>query len=208
MEEIAELFANDYNIPPPAQENSAEVNRFLGAFAIEMENKDGRMEIQTPEYKRNELEKFHRICNFARQLNEREEQAPNQPPHWFQSWLNDPNAMTAKVDRLEGRLDRLEMKFDRLEMNFSRSQNIQRRSMGCSANIIPFLHGDQPDDDLPGITSVEDIDRLTRDQCTRYLDGYEIPYNYNETIRLKERLRDAVGLISPYDITFCFSGFQ
>ncbi|EPY53037.1 hypothetical protein SPOG_05683 [Schizosaccharomyces cryophilus OY26] len=80
--------------------------------------------------------------------------------------------------------------------------------MGDPINIVPFLSGTQPDDDLPEIRSVKDIDGLTRDQCARYLDGYGIRFNFNESIQMKERLCDALGLISVYDLSHHFSEFN
>ncbi|EPY52307.1 hypothetical protein SPOG_01635 [Schizosaccharomyces cryophilus OY26] len=213
------IYANDFNISPPQNETSLDVNRFLKEFEFAVKSS----QLQ------NEVDMIHRIQviqNVANQLRRAEEAAEDQPPRWFQNWLTDENAfpsrMETKFDRMETRFDRMETRFDRMETRFNgmetrfngmdmrnrKTENIQLRSMGFPINIVPFLNGTQPDDDLPEIRSVEDIDGLTRDQCARYLDGYGIRFNFDESIKMKERLRDVVGLISVYDLSHHFSGFN
>ncbi|EPY53068.1 hypothetical protein SPOG_03615 [Schizosaccharomyces cryophilus OY26] len=188
------IYANDFNISPPQNETFLDVNR---------------SQLQ------NEVDMIHRIQviqNVANQLRRAEEAAEDQPPRWFQNWLTDENAfpsrMETRFNRMEARFDRMETRFNGMDVRNRKTENIQLRSMGFPINIVPFLSGTQPDDDLPEIRSVEDIDGLTRDQCARYLDGYGIRFNFNESIKMKERLRDILGLISIYDLSHHFSGFN
>ncbi|EPX71658.1 meiotic expression up-regulated protein [Schizosaccharomyces octosporus yFS286] len=113
-----------------------------------------------------------------------------------------------RSDVIEESLRSINQKLSKQEYRYYRLHNIQLRSLGKSIDVVPFVNGQEPDFDLPQIHSIEDIENLTKDQCTRYLDGYGIQYGPNETIKLKERLRNAVGLESLGDSEFLLSGFR
>ncbi|EPY53242.1 hypothetical protein SPOG_05700 [Schizosaccharomyces cryophilus OY26] len=118
------------------------------------------------------------------------------------------NRQNQRTDAIIESLHSINQKLNRQEYRYHRMNNIQMRSLGKSIDVVPYLNGQEPDFDLPQIHSIEDIENLTKDQCTRYLDGYGIRYGPNETIKLKERLRNAVGLESLGDNEFPLSGFR
>nr|NP_588570.2 uncharacterized protein SPCC569.03 [Schizosaccharomyces pombe]Q9Y7S2.2 RecName: Full=UPF0612 protein C569.003 [Schizosaccharomyces pombe 972h-]CAB42064.2 cell surface glycoprotein (predicted), DUF1773 family protein 4 [Schizosaccharomyces pombe] len=77
-------------------------------------------------------------------------------------------------------------------------ENMVRSDMHYSAVPVPFLNGDEPRDyELPPLASFEDIDNLTKEQCIQYLHGYGVnKFSPLETVKLKERLQEAIGLWS------------
>lgn len=80
---------------------------------------------------------------------------------------------------------------------------------GCKAILVPFLTAEAIlGYQLPPIASVEDIDLLDRHDCQTYLRAYKVQFYPNETVKLKERLRDAIGLAVNHDVSFQFSGFH
>ncbi|EPY51574.1 hypothetical protein SPOG_05058 [Schizosaccharomyces cryophilus OY26] len=185
----ARVFVNEFNIPPPTTETSEDVMRFLKDFEIATKGRSIENEV-------NVRLQMQQILNVASQFRQRERTLEDTPPRWFQMWVNDENGFSGlfnRIGRMEARIDRI--------------ANVQRRSLGFPIDVVPFLNGEEPTEKLPQIRSVEDIDLLTKDQCTSYLNGYGIRFNPNETIKLKERLRDVVGLMSAYDLAYQFSGF-
>lgn len=94
-----------------------------------------------------------------------------------------------------------------LENKQSCLSNSLRRARGYNADNVPFLNKNENQEELPPILSVQDIDRLTKQQCQKYLRGYNILFHLNETTRLKEKLRDAIGLLINCDINYLFSTF-
>ncbi|WBW72040.1 cell surface glycoprotein [Schizosaccharomyces osmophilus] len=176
------------------------------------------------------LEQLRAIESRLNHYRNEEETNNSQPPQWFVNFLNDPNGgflslkqgvgslrqevgsirqeVVLMEQRQNLRFDGIDQKLNKQEYRYYRLHNIQMRSLGKSIDIVPYLNGQLPDIDLPRIYSIEDIERLTKDQCTRYLNGYGIRFGPNETIKLKERIRDAVGLHSVTDAEFRFSGFH
>ncbi|EPY50117.1 hypothetical protein SPOG_03585 [Schizosaccharomyces cryophilus OY26] len=206
----ARVFVNEFNIPPPTTETSEDVMRFLKDFEIAAKGRNIENEGRNIENEVNVRLQKQQILNVASQFRQRERTLEDTPPRWFQMWVNDENGFSGlfnRIGRMETRMDRMETKMDRMEARIDRIANVQRRSLGFPIDVVPFLNGEEPTEKLPQIRSVEDIDLLTKDQCTSYLNGYGIRFNPNETIKLKERLRDVVGLMSAYDLAYQFSGF-
>ena len=83
-----------------------------------------------------------------------------------------------------------------------------RRMNGSSAALVPFLNVEAMLDDLPPIGSVEDIDSLSKQECQTYLRAYNVEFHPNESVKLKEKLRDAVGLAVSHDVAFQFGNFN
>ena len=146
------------------------------------------------------------------------------PPTWF---TNQMNSVNAKLDSLETRFSSLETRFSSLETRFSSLErrmesgfnlfdyrnacliNMFRRMNGCKAIPVPFLTAEAiRGHQLPPIASVEDIDLLDIHDCQTYLRAYKVQFHPNETVKLKERLRDAIGLAVNHDVCFQFSGFH
>ncbi|EPY53079.1 hypothetical protein SPOG_03626 [Schizosaccharomyces cryophilus OY26] len=252
------LYANEFAIPPPRQENVTELTRYLNAFKNAYNDKKYECERHELEYNLERIALRNRDMDLANNQFQSNIQESNniQPPSWFVNFFNDPNvgfvaikrelisleermnqrleamearqnqrfealeermnqrfeAMEARQNQrfeaLDGRLYGIEQKLNRQEYRYCRLHNIQLRFLGKSVEVVPFLNAEEPDSDLPRIHSVEDIENLTKNQCTNYLDGYGIRYGPNETIKLKERLRDAVGLQSLGDAEFRFSEFS
>ena len=86
--------------------------------------------------------------------------------------------------------------------------NMFRRMNGSSAALVPFLNVEAMLDDLPPIGSVEDIDSLNKQECQTYLRAYNVEFHPNESVKLKEKLRDAVGLAVSHDVAFQFGNFN
>lgn len=86
--------------------------------------------------------------------------------------------------------------------------NMFRRMNGSSAALVPFLNVEAMLDDLPPIGSVEDIDSLSKQECQTYLRAYNVEFHPNESVKLKEKLRDAVGLAVSHDVAFQFGNFN
>lgn len=79
---------------------------------------------------------------------------------------------------------------------------------GYSAAPVPFLNVVAILDVLPPIASVQDIDSLSKQECQSYLRAYNVEFHPNESVKLKERLRDAIGLGLRYDMEFQFESFH
>lgn len=94
-----------------------------------------------------------------------------------------------------------------LENKHSCLSNFLGRIRGYNADSVPFLNKEENQEELPPILSVQDFDRLNKQQCQKYLRGYNTLFHSNETTRLKEKLRDAIGLLVNCDINYLFSTF-
>lgn len=147
----------------------------------------------------------------------------NEAPAWFTSGMNNVNSsltdlnnkfavLEANFSTLEANLDTkfsvLEARIGMLDYRYLCLFNYQKRMGAHEAISVPFLDREINQEELPPILSVENIDRLTKEQCQKYLRGYKVQFHPNETVKLKERLRDAVGLLASYDLNYQFSTFQ
>lgn len=125
------------------------------------------------------------------------------PPTWF---TNEMSRVNDKLDSLERRM---ESGFNLSDYRNACLVNMFRRMNGCKAIPVPFLAAEAIlGHQLPPIASVEDIDLLDRHDCQTYLRAYQVQFHPNETVKLKERLRDAIGLAVNHDACFQFSGFH
>ncbi|ODV81229.1 uncharacterized protein CANTADRAFT_5188 [Suhomyces tanzawaensis NRRL Y-17324] len=73
--------------------------------------------------------------------------------------------------------------------------------------VVLFPNGKHPVNDfaLPPVGTVQDIDSLTRAQLVQYMVGYQLGYNDKlANVRMKEKLKHAVGLAGTYDNIFIF----
>ncbi|CUM55142.1 unnamed protein product [Debaryomyces tyrocola] len=86
--------------------------------------------------------------------------------------------------------------------------NMVRRMNGSSAVPVPFLNVEAMLDELSPIGSVEDIDSLSKQECQTYLRAYNVEFHPNESVKLKEKLRDAIGLAVGHDVGFLFGNFN
>lgn len=120
--------------------------------------------------------------------------------------------MNEQFHSLETSLNRkfalIDSRFVTLEHNYSCVFNVVRRMFGYDAVSVPFLNREENQEELPPVLSVQDIDGLTKEQCQKYLRGYNVEFHPNETIKLKERLRDAVGLMFSSDRDYRFTPFS
>jgi hypothetical protein len=144
----------------------------------------------------------------------------NEAPTWFTSEMNNIKSgltdletrMNSKLAVLEASLNTklavLEASIDTLDYRYLCLFNYQRRMGAHEAISVPFLDREINQEELPPILSVENIDRLTKEQCQNYLMGYKVQFHPNETVKLKERLRDAVGLMASHDLNYQFSTFS
>lgn len=98
--------------------------------------------------------------------------------------------------------------FKMSEYSHIRLYNMFRRMNGYPATPVPFLNVEAIMNELPPIGSVQDIDSLSKEECQTYLRAYNVEFHPNESVKLKERLRDAVGLAISYDMEFQFGSFQ
>jgi hypothetical protein len=98
--------------------------------------------------------------------------------------------------------------FAKLEYSHLCLFNSFRRMNGYEAVSVPFLNREENQEELPLILSVQDIDGLTKEECQRFLRGYNIEFHPNETIKLKEKLREGVGLMARYDYEYKFATFS
>ncbi|CUM66465.1 uncharacterized protein PRCAT00004129001 [Priceomyces carsonii] len=118
------------------------------------------------------------------------------------STLYLPNFMVEKKKESD-----LEIKY-----NLARRLNATRRSAGVKAEPVPFLKsGEKADylkEVLPPINSVEEIDRISKDQCEKYLELYHVFHDEETVFGWKDSLREAVGLNSWGDSNFEFSEFK
>lgn len=102
----------------------------------------------------------------------------------------------------------IDSRFAKLEYSHLRLFNSFRRMNGYEAVSVPFLNREENQEELPLILSVQDIDRLTKEECQRFLRGYGIQFHPNETIKLKEKLREGIGLMAQYDYEYKFTTFS
>ena len=120
--------------------------------------------------------------------------------------------MNEKFNSFETSLNRkfalIDSRFVSLEHNHLCVFNVVRRMFGYDAVSVPFLNREENQEELPPVLSVQDIDGLTKEQCQKYLRGYNVGFHLNETIKLKERLRDAVGLMFSSDRDYRFTPFS
>lgn len=98
--------------------------------------------------------------------------------------------------------------FKKSDYRFACLYNMFRRMNGHKAVPVPFLNMQSVVGELPPIYSVEDIDSLSKANCQTHLRAYNVEFRPNETMKLKERLRDAVGLMVDHDLSFRFGGFS
>lgn len=124
------------------------------------------------------------------------------------SFTNLEARINTKFAAIETRLDMLEYRFDELDYIYLCLFNYQRRMSAYEAISVPFLDREVNQEELPPILSVENIDRLTKEECQSYLKGYKVQFHPNETVKLKERLRDAIGLMAGHDLNYRFSTFS
>ncbi|CAG89999.1 DEHA2G00506p [Debaryomyces hansenii CBS767] len=108
---------------------------------------------------------------------------------------------------LNTKLAVLEARIDMLDYRYLCLFNYQRRMGAHEAISVPFLDREINQEELPPILSVENINRLTKEQCQNYLMGYKVQFHPNETVKLKEMLRDVVGLMASHDLNYQFSTF-
>ncbi|CUM55290.1 uncharacterized protein AC631_05908 [Debaryomyces fabryi] len=113
--------------------------------------------------------------------------------------------MDNKITSLKADTDN---KFAILEHKHLYVFNFMRRLVGYDAVSVPFLNREENQEELPPVLSVQDIDRLTKEQCQKYLRGYNVQFHPNETTKLKERLRDALGLFGHPDREYQFASFS
>jgi len=125
---------------------------------------------------------------------------------------NKVTSLDNKVTSLDNKVTSLETDMDNklaiLEHNHLYVFNFVRRRVGYDAVSVPFLNREENQEELPSILCVQDIDRLTKEQCQKYLRGYNVQFHSNETIKLKERLRDALALIGFPDRDYQFASFS
>nr|pir hypothetical protein SPBC337.02c - fission yeast (Schizosaccharomyces pombe) [Schizosaccharomyces pombe] len=134
----------------------------------------------------------------------------------FQSIEQRFNSIDQRFDSMEQRLDSMDQKMETIDARSCRSimltrklENATRSDQGYLASPVPFLNGNEPvSSGLPPIERVEDIDELSKEQCVQYLKGYGITFSPAETIKLKKRLRDTVGLWSKASTEYEFHQFH
>ena len=98
--------------------------------------------------------------------------------------------------------------FRMIQYKLALLDNVTRRNNGYTVAPVPFINLEITQDDLPPIETVQDIDNLNKEDCQKYLDGYNTPYRPNERTLLKIKLRDSVGLVSSSDLRYTFSNFR
>lgn len=152
------------------------------------------------------------------------------PPEWFTNGINsiksdvdsiksdvnlikcDVNLIKDEVSALREDMNNLERTtntgFSMIQYKLALLDNVTRRNNGYAASSVPFINLESNQDELPPIETVRDIDNLNREECQKYLDGYNIRYRPNERALLKSKLRDAVGLVSASDLRYVFSNFS
>ncbi|EPY50131.1 hypothetical protein SPOG_00892 [Schizosaccharomyces cryophilus OY26] len=154
-DEFKNLYANEFNIPPPSQESSAAIQCFVEDFDIALK----RRRLNVNFHEANFLSQRQAILNAYKQ---RQIELANiddeEPPRWFQRG----------IDRLERSLGEIKVKLSRIGMRSTRTEYTQERTMGLQVSSIPSSNVNDPDEGLPTITCVEDdIEHLTREQCVK-----------------------------------------
>lgn len=137
----------------------------------------------------------------------------NEAPEWFTMEMNNiKSEFGSRFSNLETQMNtkfaEVDSRFIAMEYRYSCLYNCIRRSCGYSAVSVPFLNRDEDLEELPSILSVEEIDRLSKQECQIYLRSYNVLFHPNETVKLKERLRDAIGLIVSHDRDYHFANFS
>lgn len=138
------------------------------------------------------------------------------PPEWFTNGINsiksEVNSIKSEVSALRVDMNTLERTtttgFRMIQYKLALLDNVTRRNNGYVASLVPFINLESDQDELPPIETVRDIDSLNREECQKYLDGYNIRYRPNERALLKSKLRDAVGLVSASDLRYVFRNFS
>lgn len=145
------------------------------------------------------------------------------PPEWFTNGINsiksDVNSIKSEVNSIKSEVSALRVDMNTLERTTTTGfrmiqyklallDNVTRRNNGYVASLVPFINLESDQDELPPIETVRDIDSLNREECQKYLDGYNIRYRPNERALLKSKLRDAVGLVSASDLRYVFRNFS
>lgn len=135
------------------------------------------------------------IQNIVQQtVDQRMESLNQNPPEWFTNQMRE-----LKED--------MDSRFKMSEYKHACLYNMVRRMNGSPAAPVPFLNVEAMLDELSPIGSVEDIDSLSKQECQTYLRAYNVEFHPNESVKLKGRLRDAIGLATPYDRKFQFRNF-
>ncbi|CUM47666.1 unnamed protein product [Debaryomyces tyrocola] len=146
-------------------------------------------------------------------------QSLSQPPQWFVDGINSvKNEVKSVKDELKEEIRILERAVNELTISTNTGfrmihyklallDNVTRRNNGYTVAPVPFINLEITQDGLPPIETVQDIDSLSKEDCQKYLDGYNIPYRPNERALLKSKLRDSVGLVSSGDLRYTFSNF-
>ncbi|KAF8580471.1 hypothetical protein K439DRAFT_298411, partial [Ramaria rubella] len=102
--------------------------------------------------------------------------------------------MEQKVSRLEQKVDQLTRKVDGLEQTVNgvsrltaQLWNIQCKSgIARPFKVVSFSDGSLPTDvkhKLPILLKAQDVEQLTAQQCTKYLNGYGLPVHVDVTDR-------------------------
>ncbi|KAF8578352.1 hypothetical protein K439DRAFT_1663766 [Ramaria rubella] len=102
------------------------------------------------------------------------------------------DGMERKVSRLDEKVDQLTRKVDGLEqtVNGVSCLTAQLWNIQCESGIarpfkvISFPDGSLPTDvqhKLPALLKAQDVERLTAQQCTKYLNGYGLPVHVDVT---------------------------
>ena len=147
-------------------------------------------------------------------------QSMSEPPQWFLDGINSVKDEIKSVkDELKEDISILSRDvndltistntgFRMIQHKLALLDNVTRRNNGYTVAPVPFINLENTQGELPPIETVQDIDDLSKEDCQKYLDGYNTPYRPNERMLLKVKLRDAVGLISSSDLRYTFSNFR
>ncbi|EPY51068.1 cell surface glycoprotein [Schizosaccharomyces cryophilus OY26] len=226
--ELNEIFSNNFNVPIPTEPSSKEGKRFLKDYDIASRKRKLEDDIEINEKQKG----FQKIVDEWTR-SEMSVESQEQPPLWYQrekeeqtrnfnlllKGVNQLQRNTETLQRsmatmqssmvtMQTSVDTLTGKVNRIDIRSVRMENKELRRAGYPIMEVPFLEGNNPDSELPRITCTQDIDRLSKDECIRYLNGYGISFNANETIALKKKLANAVGLVLDFDKDYSFSGFS
>ncbi|CAR65720.1 DEHA2D19096p [Debaryomyces hansenii CBS767] len=215
------IFQNDYGVNPPTNESYNEVIKYKRKLEIAVSNKitdshqhASELELQAKrqclEIQVQSNEDIQRVNGFLEQ--KANEEGADTMPLWFSNWANrfasDMSDLKGDMSDLKGDMSGLSTALNRVNFRIARIENKESRASGFSSGKLPFLNGQEPDEDLPPILNIEDIENLTREECVRYLRGYGVSFTNNETISLKKKLRDAIGFTLRSDSVFDFHSFR
>lgn len=131
-------------------------------------------------------------------------QSISQPPRWFEDGINSVKDEVKSVkDEVKSVKDELKEDirilrrdvndlsistntgFHMIQYKLALLDNVTRRNNGYTVAPVPFMNLENTQDDLPPIETVQDIDNLSKEDCQKYLDGYNTPYHPNERTMLK-----------------------